>query len=167
MQGLGLREVFSTITAVIAKESLAVYGQDLVSLGVFGSVGRGRPRYDSDIDVIMVMDNLPRGRYERLKVFEALEIRMVPLLEEACLLGVETVINPVLKSPSEVLMGSPIFIDMVEDLVLLVDRERFLETYMTSLRQRLKELGARRIWRGNSWHWLLKPDYKPGEVFRL
>ena len=35
------------------------------------------------------------------------------------------------------------------------------------LRRRLRELGARRVWRGKSWHWILKPDLSFGEMFEL
>lgn len=167
MKTLTLREVFSTIVCALTREAQEAYGEDLVSLGVFGSVGRSRPRHDSDIDLLMVMDNLPPGRYERLQVFETLEAQMAPVLEEASLQDVHTVVNPIIKTPGEVLEGSPVFLDMVEDLVILLDREGFLEGYMKSLKRRLEKMGARRIWRGNSWHWFLKPDYKPGEVFRL
>ena len=78
-----------------------------------------------------------------------------------------TELSPVLKTPSEVQQGSPLFLDMLEDARLLVDRDAFLERAFEALRARLARLGARRIWRGNAWFWDLKPDYKPGEVFEL
>jgi hypothetical protein len=42
-------------------------------------------------------------------------------------------------------------------------RERY-ETIAERLRQRLVELGSRRVWRANSWYWVLKPDLAPGET---
>jgi hypothetical protein len=41
------------------------YGPRLLALGVFGSVGRGKMRPDSDIDFLVVADPLPRGRPRR------------------------------------------------------------------------------------------------------
>ena len=76
-------------------------------------------------------------------------------------------VSPVLKTPLEVEQGSPLFLDMVDDAILLVDRDGFLSQVLQNLRDRLARLGARRIWRGNAWFWDLKPDYKPGEVFEL
>jgi hypothetical protein len=35
------------------------------------------------------------------------------------------------------------------------------------LRQRLVELGARRIRKGGGYYWQLKPDFKPGDEIRL
>jgi hypothetical protein len=58
-------------------------------------------------------------------------------------------------------------LDMVEDALILHDRQGFMKRRLTRLEERLKVLGARRIWRGNAWFWDLKPDYRPGEVFEL
>ena len=44
------------------------YGDRLVSLVVFGSVGRGTARPDSDVDFIVVADPLPDGRMAAVKV---------------------------------------------------------------------------------------------------
>lgn len=51
--------------------------------------------------------------------------------------GVATELSPVLKTPSEVAQGSPLFLDMLEDARLLVDRERFLGQAFEGMRARL------------------------------
>ncbi len=143
------------------------YGKRLVSLAVFGSVGRGTPRPDSDIDLLIVADDLPRGRVARVRDFARVEADMADGLGRMRSEGVTTVLSPVLKTPSEVAQGSPLFLDMLEDARVLVDREAFLEQAFERIRARLAILGARRIWRGNAWFWDLKPDYRPGDVFEL
>lgn len=35
------------------------------------------------------------------------------------------------------------------------------------MKERLKLLGAKRVWSGDTWYWILKEDYKPGEVFEI
>jgi len=143
------------------------YGQRLVSLAVFGSVGRGTPRPDSDIDLLIVAEDLPRGRVARVDDFARIEADLADILRTLRSEGVATELSPVLKTPSEVEQGSPLFLDMLEDARLLVDREAFIAQVFEKFRARLAHLGARRIWRGNAWFWDLKPDYKPGEVFTL
>lgn len=76
-------------------------------------------------------------------------------------------LSAVLKTPEEVQKGSPLFLDMVEDAELLYDRGGFFQGVLQRLRRRLKELGAKRVFRGTRWYWVLKPDIKPGEVFEL
>ena len=49
------------------------YGARLVSVAVFGSVGRRTPGPDSDIDLVVVAEQLPRGRLARSDDFAAVE----------------------------------------------------------------------------------------------
>jgi predicted nucleotidyltransferase len=158
---------FDELLSAVAVACQGHYGQRLVSLAVFGSVGRGTPRPDSDIDLLIVAEDLPRGRVARVADFARIEAEVGETLRRLRSEGVTTELSPVLKTPSEVEQGSPLFLDMLEDARLLVDRGAFLEHAFERFRARLARLGARRIWRGNAWFWDLKPDYKPGEVFEL
>lgn len=65
------------------------------------------------------------------------------------------------------MQGSPLFLDLIEDAVILFDRDGFFAGILERFRKRLQELGARRIWKGDWWYWELKPDYKPGEIFEI
>jgi hypothetical protein len=56
---------------------------------------------------------------------------------------------------------------MVEDARMLYDRGGYLSKRLEQLKNRLDELGAKRVRRGNAWYWDLKPDYKPGEIIEL
>jgi len=143
------------------------YGERLVSLAVFGSVGRRTMRPDSDIDLLVVAYGLPKGRMRRVAEFVAVERCVEPILRAKESAGVRTRLSPLIRTPSEIEAGSAILLDMTEDLRALFDRDRFLERRIEKLRQRLKELGARRVRTGDAWWWDLKPDFKPGEVFTL
>ena len=137
------------------------YGARLISLVVFGSVGRGTPRPDSDIDLLLVVKDLPDGRIARVKEFAAIEITLSNVIKT------HFDLSPVFKTPEEIADGSPLLLDMVEDSRLLFDRDDFFQRAMKDLKERLQRLGARRIWRGNAWYWDLKPDYKQGEIFDI
>lgn len=137
------------------------YGERLIALAVFGSVGRGTPRPDSDIDLLLVIRDLPIGRIARVKEFAAIETSLN--------VGVKTQfeLSPVFKTPEEIESGSPLMLDMVEDARMLFDRGGFLKLALKNLNERLQHLGARRIWQGNAWYWDLKPDYKRGDIFEI
>ncbi len=105
---------------------------------------------------------------KRIREFESIEEKIEPLLESLHRKeGIHTYISAIIKSPEEAEKGSPIFLDMVEDARILFDRNGFFEEVLDRLKKRLKELGSKRIWKGNAWYWDLKPDYKPGEIFEL
>lgn len=130
-----------------------------MSLVIYGSLGRGTATPESDVDFLIVAESLPKGRISRVQDFLPIERQ----LQEEFNFHLE--LSPVFKTPAEVQLGSPLFLDMTEDAVLLFDRQGFFESYLASLRRRLRKLGANRIWLGNAWYWDLKPNYRPGEIF--
>lgn len=160
-------DVYDGVLARLLDSCRDVYGGRLVSLVVFGSVGRGTPRADSDVDLLIVARDLPKGRLRRVEEFGQVESRLGEVLDGARLRGVNTRFSPVFKTPEEARRGSPLFLDMVDDARLLHDGGGFFATLLDDFRQRLSRLGARRIWRGDVWLWDLKPDFQPGDVFEL
>ena len=162
-----LKEAFDGLLAKMVEVAKAFYGDRLVSVVVYGSVGRGTMRQDSDVDVLIIARDLPRGRFDRVAEFTAVEKTLAPAFQDLLSQGVHTELSPVFKTPQEVEAGSPLFFDMVEDARLLYDHNGFFAGRLERLRRRFAELGSKRIWNDNVWYWDLKPDYKPGEVFEL
>jgi predicted nucleotidyltransferase len=162
-----LKAAFEHLLTKLCEAVVAVYGERLVTLAVYGSVARGTMRYDSDLDLLIVARDLPNGRFARLEEFRAVEESLAPVLSDLLDKGIRTDLSPVFKTPETVEAGSPLFLDMVDDARVLYDRDGFFAGRLERLRKRLAELGAKRIWRGNAWYWDLKPDYRPGEVFEL
>jgi predicted nucleotidyltransferase len=162
-----LLERYAEILERLRAELVVHYGPRLVSVAVFGSVGRGAPRQDSDIDVLIVARDLPRGRTARVEEFLPVEARVESWLSTAPGSVGPVMLSPVFKTPAEVEAGSPLFLDMIDDARVLHDTDGFFKQYLDGFRRRLQVLGSRRIWLGNAWYWELKPDLKPGEVFTL
>lgn len=139
------------------------YGENLISLAIFGSVARGAAKPESDFDILIVANKLVRGRMNRVREYLQIEKeRIRPRLAGAPLL-----LSPVIKTPEEVSLGSPLFWDMTEDVIILLDREGFLEKHLLKVKERLTALRARKVQKGDGWYWILKESYTPGEVFEL
>jgi len=162
-----LEERYDRLLERTVGEVRRLYGERLVACAVFGSVGRGTQREDSDIDLLLVARGLPAGRFARVDEFLPVDERLEADLRPTSPGGEPVSLCPVFKTPEEVEAGSPLFLDMVDDARILHDRDGFLAGYLDRLRSRLQALGARRIWLGNAWYWELKPDFRPGEVFHL
>jgi len=144
-----------------------LYRQRLVSVVVFGSVGRGAPRPDSDIDILIVAQPLPRGRMARVREFAAIDEAMSGKMSRLAKEGMFPSLAPIFKTPEEVGRGSLLFLDMIEDGRVLFDPSGFWNEYMKEFQVRLQRLGARKIVQGDRWYWDLKPDYRPGDLFEI
>lgn len=158
-----LKDNYGLIVEKLTSCVKSLYKDRLVSLAVFGSVGRGTPNYDSDIDILIIADNLPDGRMRRVSEFNRAEDEIEPFIESLKKYDINTRLSPVIKSKKEALYGSPLFLDMISDAVILYDRDNFLADILNNLKIKLEKLGSKKIIRGNAFFWDLKPDLKQGE----
>ncbi len=164
---MGYRKDFEKAIKLLEKQVKKYYGDKLVSLAIFGSVARGTFRPDSDIDFLIVAHHLPRGRVKRIKEFIShVETPWEKKLKE-CGISLCPELSPLIKTPEEVTYGSPVFLDMTEEVLILYDEGDFLKNYLAKLKERLKALGAVKKRLGGGWYWVLKPDYRPGDIIEL
>ena len=155
-------EPYRRVVEELLRELKEFFGGKLVSLVVYGSVARGDFSAGSDLDLLIVIDGIPRSRLERLELFEHVEERVRPVIEG---LGIE--VSPVIKSPDEARRITPLYLDLVEDAIIVYDRDGFFERILMKLRAKLKELGAERVRVGKKWYWRLKREYRLGEVISI
>ena len=158
-----MKKHFENIVNSLKSACLICYGDRLFSLAVFGSVAAGKMRPDSDIDLLIVARDLPRGRMARMREFEKVEAMLEKEIEQALDAGISTILSPVIKSPAEVELGSPLFLDMTDNVRILFDKNDYFSEYLKDLGKRLKEMGAKRVYKAGGYYWILKPDLKPGE----
>jgi predicted nucleotidyltransferase len=163
----GMREHFDKIVTRFSEEAEKFYRERLVTAAVFGSVARQTATAESDVDLLVVATDLPQGRVSRVSEFEAIERRLEKEIKELKGYGIHTRLSPVIKTPEEVLRGSLLFLDMINDAVILYDRNGFFKKFLNSFQERLDKLGAKRIVQGDRWYWDLKPDYREGETFEI
>jgi hypothetical protein len=156
-----LQEPFRS--ALVAAAGAWIARAGLISIVLFGSVARGQARPTSDVDVLLVAEGLPRRLADRRQPFlDAWEVaraaRGLPSVEW----------NLIVKTPDEAAYRSPLYLDMVEDAVFIVDHGGFFWKVLAGMRERMRELGSRRVHLPDgSWYWDLKPDFRWGEVVEI
>lgn len=147
------------------------YKDEIISVVLYGSVARGEAKPNSDLDLILVIED-PLSSYEKstkrliLKVENSLkdgeEFRN--LVKS----GFYPDLRPIILSRSEASMNRYIFLDLIEDAIILFDRNNFFKERLEILKRRLKELKSKKMeLKDGGWYWILKPDLKFGEVFEL
>jgi len=160
-------EPYREVVRVLLDRLLQVMGCRLVSLAVYGSVARGTPRRDSDLDLLVVAKDLPKSISQRIRIFEQAEDMIQDVLDRLLDQGYYIALSPIMLTPEEVRRIPPILLDMTEDAVIVYDKDDFLKKVLNYLREKLRELGAHRVWIGKRWYWILKKDYKFGEVIKI
>ena len=136
------------------------FADRLVSVVLFGSWARGEARAESDIDVLIVVRELPRRRFERYRGLRALAREVSQAFGEA--------VAAILLTPEEAEHVKPYYLGMLSGHMILRDAADFFAGILERLRQRLAELGARRYVDKDGYeYWDLKPDWKPGDVVVL
>lgn len=144
-----------------------VLGDNLVSVILFGSVARGEASTDSDIDLLIICEALPEGRFARLRLLEEADLRFEAELARLRASGIDTRLARIIKTRQEAERMVPLYLDLVEDARLLYDRGGFFAAVLSRLAESLSRLGAERRVRGRVRYWVLKRDFTPGEVFEL
>lgn len=162
-----LAEPYRTLISRLLEELLKLVNSRLKSLVVYGSVARGDYRRDSDVDLLVVIDGLPRSRFERLRLFSEAEARLEELLERLLDEGYAVSLSPVIKTPEEASRFSPLYLDMIEEAVVVYDENSFFENILVKLREKLEQLGAERVRIGRKWYWRLKKNYRFGDVISI
>lgn len=145
------------------------FGERVRSLLVFGSVARGTARPDSDVDVCVVIRELPVSRYRRHQlvgpVLERLRHSLV--YKELTQRGYTPDVAAILYTPEEFQETKPIFLDLVEEAVMLLD-DGTVRGKFDQLRARMDALGSRKIMLDDgTYYWVLKPGLRFGEVVEL
>ena len=162
-----MREPYKTLIEKLVEALKRRYRDRFISLIVFGSIARDEMRKDSDIDLLLVIDSLPKRRLERQKEFMEVEKEVERYLDKLFDEGYFVDFSPIIKTPKEAMRISPLYLDMVEDALIVYDKDDFFRKILQNVRSRLKELGSKRVRMGKRWYWILKPDYRFGEVIKI
>lgn len=94
---------------------------------------------------------------------QSIEAELAALHEE----GIVADLCVILQTPEEAKTVRPLYLDLVEDAILLFDRDGFLAGALEQLKHSLRRKGARRLRLGKVRYWDLKPDLVPGEIFEI
>jgi len=161
-------EVSRAYAEEITRTLLDAWGDSLVSVVLYGSVARGDAGPLSDVDLVVVREEVPRGAFARRGMFR----EAIKGMDESKFAVPGTdyppSITPVIKSRIGAEYHSPLYLDITEDGVILFDKDGFFEGIMNDMRARMAELGSKRVWLDDgSWYWDLKPDYKFPEIFEI
>ncbi|MEM2733130.1 MAG: nucleotidyltransferase domain-containing protein [Candidatus Bathyarchaeia archaeon] len=122
-----IKEPYRSLLSRLLDKLLAHFGNNLVSFVIYGSVARGSAKPDSDIDILIVANALPKSRMERQKIFLEVERTLEPEINDLWGKGLHIDFSPIILSVEEARRFRPIYLDMVEDAVIIYDKGDFFK----------------------------------------
>lgn len=163
-----LNEAAEQVVGAFLAQIHQYFSHRLISVVLYGSAARGELVPTSDIDLLVITEQLPKGAFLRSEPIRQAREAIGPLCDALFeRLGWYPYISVILKTPQEAERGSRLFLDMVEDAKMLYDRGGFFQQQLKCLQAKLTRLGARRIGINGTWYWDLKPDCRWGDVIEL
>lgn len=161
---------YTRLILLFARRILERYGGRVVSIVLYGSVARGCAEKDSDLDQLLIIEDLPPSYSRRIGELVSLEFDP-PLRRELEFLrgeGYAVDFSYVPLTPEEAKSFRPLFLDVLTDGICVFDRDSFFERQASIFLGRLSSLGARRMKARNGlWYWMVKPDIKLGEMIQV
>lgn len=158
----GYKDYKETLTK-FGQSLLKKFGDNLISIVLYGSVARGTARDESDIDILIILKDAPNAYYERLEPVIDIEIELRKNIS-----GTAPIFSSIILSKEEAMENRNIFLDMIDDSIILFDKDNFFKNRLKELKNRLIQLGSRKVTlKDNTWYWQLKPDIKAGEILEL
>lgn len=129
-------------------------GKRLLAVALFGSVARGQATAESDIDLLVVVDEqLSRALEECLSVRR--QVEPYPLRR----------ISSIVTTTEMLRKNFLILLDILDHGISLYDPEGVLRDLLSRLKRRLEEWGSKKVQLPDgSWYWQLKPNRKLGET---
>ena len=149
------------------KEILLQSIPDVKSIVLFGSIARGDTRDSTDVDIIVVSDAFDRPSEGADSIIEAFrELKFKPEYRRLVSSGKILNVDPIGYSSSDLLRSPPLLLDVVEDGIILFD-DGSMEKVLSRVRERMMQMGSKRVKTKRGWYWDLKPDYKFGEEIEI
>lgn len=161
------QKVYEPLLLDVLTKLFETFGHDLVSVVLYGSIARGVAEPTSDLDLLVVVRNLPTSFYDRATIISSIlrELHQ-PKMRLWKDMGRFTNVDILPFTPEEAEVLRPLYLDFLFDATILYDRGGFMCTVLEKLRKRIGELEGRRVTMpSGKWYWTLtEPTRKRVEI---
>jgi uncharacterized protein len=144
--------------------ALEALGARLVSIALYGSIARKEAAPGSDIDLFIVLEEAPSGMLSRRRLLDPVRESLTPELEKLWKQSIYADFVEVIRTRSEAQKFHPLYLDMSQEAILLFDRDKFLESLLSRVKEQLKKGGAERKVMGRFRYWDLSRSSIPEET---
>jgi predicted nucleotidyltransferase len=163
-----MKKEYTKLVQKVFQKTKEYYKEDLISFVVFGSYAKDTLSPYSDIDILIITKKQPKSRPKRIINFISnVEKKLEKYIESLRKKNIFVEISPIIKTQEEVEYGSFLFLDMIQDSIILYDKDNFFKEYLDSLDKKLKEYGSKKVFKKGGYYWIIKENVNPKEGINL
>lgn len=143
------------------------YGDNLISVVIFGSYAKGQNKTNSDLDILIVLKRCEKSRQKRLHEFvEGIEMPLEPLAIKLLDEGIYMDITPIILTKDEAEYFNPLYLDMVEHKIIIFDKDNFIRSILKKVKELMKSWNSYKEYVNGHEVWVIRRG-KPIEVVKL
>lgn len=167
MSNLEVNNLFSQLMVQLLEQAKDAYADNLLGILQFGSTVDSYLKNDTDIDLIIVLKQLPPRRRDRYDIFFSIEDRLQEQLKKLQTRGHSLYFSPIFRDEKRIRAFSPLLLDITEKSKILYDPQNILQQAIDKTRDWIIKSGAYKRQRGLKWFWVLSPNHVPGQINNL
>lgn len=129
---LGYKAYFAKLMEELVEKAVEHYGERLCFIILFGSVAKDQHSPESDVDLLLVLDEKQSDYLEFVGFYENVEERL-DTIRKMKKVGLYPVINPIFKSYKTLSVKTPYLWD--SELKVLYQKGKMGDSFVTALRR--------------------------------
>ena len=139
--------------------------KDLVAIVQFGSTAHPPIRNETDVDLLLVFENLPSHRWERYELFTGFEKAVEQELAQLKPFDLQLTLSPLYKTRAEYFKWSGLYLDFEFAHKVIFEKGNAVEELLQKVKAWKSKNGAYRVQKGLKWYWVYSADRsKPVEL---
>lgn len=117
---------------------LQEFGENLLSVVVFGSIARGEQTPESDTDLLVISRGFPESLSDRMDQLAKILIQLekTEQYKKMRRKSINTWIQFHPLNPEEAKLHRPIYLDMVEDSIIIHDKDKLIEKTLLKFKRK-------------------------------
>lgn len=154
-RGMIKQKEYIPLLEFLVARLVAGYDKKLQGLVLFGSVARGNAKQESDVDLLVVAEDMPERYGDRvrrtLSILSGLDVLKREFYYK---MKLYPKLDLILLDAKEMQEPYPFLLDIVKEGIILFERGSYASGILNSLKSEFQRMGAVRVERPNGrWHW--------------
>lgn len=129
---------------------------NLVGVLQFGSTIKSPLKHETDLDLLLVFEQLPKSRWEQFQLTADLEKQLNSDLKK--LEGFHIEVSFILKQESQLDHLSSFYLDFIDTSKVWYDPQGLLQQLLKDIQSWIDKNGSYKVKKGNLWYWVYSPQ---------